>query len=151
MLEELMINAALISVVEKRPLRFSPMRFAMMVFSSLTALASPLYFAEKVAAQRSSIEAGAVRTLTPDEVVKGRLDAVTQHPYQINLRTGEFVQIVLDQHGVDIGIRILAPDNSVYINMDSPNGYYGLEIASIVARVSGTYKILIYPEAMPPP
>lgn len=138
-------------VTRRKCLRFRPISFAMLVFASLTGLASGRYFAAKVSAQQPpAMTGGTVRALLPDEVVKGRLDGRTQHTYQIKLTTGESVRIAVEQQGVDIGIRILAPDNSTYINMDSPNGYYGFEIASIVARVSGTYTIVVYPEAMPP-
>jgi CHAT domain-containing protein/tetratricopeptide (TPR) repeat protein len=96
-------------------------------------------------------QAGEVRVLAPGEVLRSRMEAGAKHAYGLALELGEFTQIAVAQQGVDVGVRLFAPDGSLLIDMDSPNGFYGLERVSVVARVGGSYRVEVYSDSSYPP
>lgn len=65
--------------------------------------------------------------------------------FNIALEQDQFAQIVVDQHGVDLIVRTLGPDNKPLGEFDSPNGTDGPEIARIAALTPGTYAIDVSP------
>lgn len=86
-----------------------------------------------------------VRILAPDEVIQQRhMDAGETHLYELTLAAQQYARIVVEQKAIDLVVSIEAPDKSLYRQIDSPNGFYGPEIISIVASVRGTYAIKVY-------
>lgn len=72
------------------------------------------------------------------EIAGGNIDDFT-----IDVQTGHFMHAVADQQGVDVVLSILDPAGSVLITADSPNGTTGPEPASIIAPLTGTYRLQI--------
>ena len=61
------------------------------------------------------------------------------------LDAGQFLQATVHQRGVDVVLRLLAPDGSVIQDaVDASEGTTGREGASILARESGTYAIEVW-------
>lgn len=86
-----------------------------------------------------------VRQLAPGEVIEQRhLDAGQTHLYELKLAAQQFARIVVDQKGIDLVVEVEAPDKSLYRQIDNPNAFYGPEIISIVAQVTGAYTIKVY-------
>jgi len=75
--------------------------------------------------------------------IKCHMDAGATHVYELNLTTNQFTQIVLEQKGVDVEVKVYSPDGALYALTDNPNGFYGRESASILAVVGGTYRLEI--------
>jgi len=92
-----------------------------------------------------------VRELTPGNLIQEHLKPGQSYLFNLRLFENQFAQILVQQQGADVGIEVISPDGTLYIKVDTPTGFYGLETASIVAHVPGTYLIKIYPETMPPP
>jgi CHAT domain-containing protein len=90
--------------------------------------------------------AGNVQTLAPGEVVPRHINPGDTHPYELTLAAQQFARIVVEQKGVDLTVKVEAPDGSFYREIDNPNGLYGPEIVSILAPVLATYRIKVCAE-----
>jgi CHAT domain-containing protein len=82
-----------------------------------------------------------VYTLTPGETVRRHIKTGATHTFQLTLASKQYARIVVAQQGVDVVVMVYAPDGPILIEMDSPNGLYGLEAVSLVAQVAGSYRI----------
>ncbi len=64
-----------------------------------------------------------------------------KHEYILSLTRGEFVQLVVDQQGIDVVVTVHAPDGTRVAEIDSPNGANGPEPVPVAATVAGRYRI----------
>jgi hypothetical protein len=67
------------------------------------------------------------------------------HRFTLMLDQNQFAQIVVDQRGIDVIVRLYSPDNKAIGEFDSPNGANGPEKVPIVATTAGTYFIEVTP------
>ena len=65
------------------------------------------------------------------------------HAYSIQLTTGQFAAIVVDQRGIDVVVLLFAPDGKQLAEVDSPNGNQGPEPVSLFAKTRGDYRVEI--------
>src|SRR5262249_17344079 len=63
------------------------------------------------------------------------------HVFQIALAAAHFLRVVVNQRGIDIGLKFFGPDGQVLVEMDSPNATQGPETASVIAEQPGSYRI----------
>ena len=75
------------------------------------------------------------RTLGSDQV----------HEFTVNSKANSFVQLVVEQKGIDVVVKISSPDGKELARCDTPNGADGLEQVSFLATESGKYRIAISP------
>jgi erythromycin esterase len=61
--------------------------------------------------------------------------------YTIALEKGQFLGAAVNQRGIDVVVRIFAPDNAKIAEIDSPNGAQGDEPIALEAKIAGTYRI----------
>lgn len=109
-------------------------------------------FAVSLPAQgpRPIIHRDEVRTLVPGEVVRQKMRGGEIHGFRLLLAPQQYAQVVVEQQGIDVAVRVSGPDGSVLIEMDSPNGLAGYEAISVVARLAGNYSIeVIADKTMP--
>src|SRR5882724_8514934 len=61
--------------------------------------------------------------------------------YQVFLKAGEYVHIIVDQRGIDVIVRLYSPepDRKLLMEVDSPNGTQGPEPVYTIADISGPY------------
>ena len=90
------------------------------------------------------------RLLTRDGPLQRQLSAGDVHAYRIQLRAGEYLEVVIDQRGIDIAARVLDPSGAVFREFDSPTGALGLERVRMLAATDGVYRLevrALQPEA----
>ncbi|MEP6570409.1 MAG: hypothetical protein ABJC10_11610 [Acidobacteriota bacterium] len=89
------------------------------------------------AQETSSLQTGVSleRTLAPGQ----------SQSFTINLEKDQFVQLVVDQHGIDVVVRAFSPEGKSLGEFDSPNGTEGVENVSFVSDVAGSYRIEVAP------
>src|SRR5215467_746847 len=75
------------------------------------------------------------RTLGPTQV----------HEFLVNAKANNLVQLVVEQKGVDVVVKISTPDGKALAEFDTPNGDQGSERVSFVAADAGKYGISITP------
>ena len=66
-----------------------------------------------------------------------------EQPLPSNLRADDFIQIVVEQKGIDVVAQLAAPDGTVLFTQDSPNGSFGLECVAYVATTGGRYRLIV--------
>lgn len=96
-------------------------------------------------------QVGEVRVLAPGEVVQRRMEAGAKHGYELALAEGQFARVFVEQRGVDVGVKVSAPGGSLLADIDSPNGFYGLEAVSVKAQAAGSYLVEVYSYSLYPP
>jgi hypothetical protein len=75
------------------------------------------------------------RTLGPGQV----------HEFTVNLEENSFIQLVAEQRGIDLVVKVSSPAGKNLGEYDTPNGPEGPENVSFVAAAAGTYRITISP------
>src|SRR5262245_30769308 len=83
---------------------------------------------------------------SPTRLESGRsiersLSGHTQHRYELTLRQGERVEISALQRGLDVVIRVVAPDGTVLGQFDDEARDGREEYAEVVAVAGGTYTL----------
>src|SRR5262245_14997914 len=86
-------------------------------------------------------QAGDIATLAKDRAVERALAPGEQHAYRIHVEAGEFLQVLVDQRGVDVVVTLYGPDDRAIYASDCPCGAKGTETISFVARVTGDYRL----------
>jgi CHAT domain-containing protein/Tfp pilus assembly protein PilF len=79
--------------------------------------------------------------LEPGPGVERELGGRQAHSYWIDLTSGQFIHVVVDQRGVDVVVTLFSPDGKQIIEVDSPNGTHGLEPVLAIADTSGSYRL----------
>lgn len=107
-----------------------------------------MFVAQTPLAQQSSpLPAAQVepRPLEQGKPAERELKAGETHAYQITLEQGQFLGAAVNQRGIDVVVRVFAPDGGKITDIDSPNGTQGDEPIALEAKTPGTYRIEVSP------
>jgi hypothetical protein len=85
--------------------------------------------------------AQAPTTLQVGTPIERTLGPGQSQEFTITLAENTFVQLVVEQRGVDVIVRILSPEAKTIGEFDSPNGNDGPEHVSFVGAAAGAYRI----------
>lgn len=67
------------------------------------------------------------------------------HRFNLTLERDQLAQIVVDQRGIDVIVRVYSPDGKSLGEFDSPNGANGPENVPVVAITPGIYSLEVTP------
>ena len=81
------------------------------------------------------------RTLRVGLPIERELAGGQQHAYPITLSAGQYLNLVVEQRGIDVVVVLLAPDGKLLLEVDSPNGEQGPEPLAWIAALDGAYRI----------
>jgi hypothetical protein len=84
-------------------------------------------------------------TLQPGIPIERNLTAGQSHSFLVNLDANQFMQLVVDQRGIDVVVRVFAPQGRRLGEFDSPNGTDGPENVTVIAELAGAYRIEVAP------
>jgi hypothetical protein len=84
-------------------------------------------------------------TLQLGTPIERTLKAGQTQEFTINLEENTFVQLVVEQRGIDATVKVFAPSGKIIGDFDSPNGNDGPEHVSFVAAAAGPYLIAVTP------
>jgi hypothetical protein len=112
--------------------------------SSVTILGSILTLivglsAERIAAQTQTTP---LQLGIPIERTIGRGQSQS---FSISLDQDQFLQLVVEQRGIDIVVRVVSPAGKQIGEFDSPNGTDGPENVSLISATAGVYRIEVAP------
>src|ERR1044071_281833 len=62
--------------------------------------------------------------------IERELTGGESHYYQLELQSGQYFHLVVEQKGIDVVVLVFAPDGKQIIEVDSPNGIQGPEPVS---------------------
>lgn len=102
------------------------------IFSAQSALAQPS------SSSTAQVEA---QPLEQGKRLERELNASETHAYKIKLETGQFLNAAVNQRGIDVVVRVFAPDGSKIVEIDSPNGTQGDEPIALEAKTAGAYRV----------
>ncbi len=83
--------------------------------------------------------------LTPGSNTEHRIAGGDLHRYDFDLEAGDYLQLVVDQLGVDVGPTLFDPGGAEILAVNSWNGTEGPEPVAAVAEETGTYRLEIRP------
>jgi CHAT domain-containing protein/Tfp pilus assembly protein PilF len=99
---------------------------------------------------RSPRDAGAkvddekeARLLEPGKTIKRELAGGDSHTYQIRLSAGQFVNVIVEQQGIDVVARLVGPDGEQIAEIDRERWSQGQESAPFVAESEGAYRLTV--------
>lgn len=61
----------------------------------------------------------------------------------LDLEPGEFLHAVVEQHGIDVALRLVEPGGATVVRIDSPTGAHGSEELVAIAPAGGRYRLVI--------
>ena len=78
--------------------------------------------------------------LSPNQTLEREITGAATHRYQFDLQANEFLQVRVEQKGVDVALKLVeAASGKVLATMDSPNGTAGFETLSYVTPQAGRF------------
>jgi hypothetical protein len=85
-----------------------------------------------------------VRKLEPEHPIETELKGGEGDRYEAGLQAGQYVHLVADQRGIDVTVRLRAPDGTVILEVDSPSGNAGPEQVFAIPEVSGVFRVEVF-------
>lgn len=65
------------------------------------------------------------------------------HSYRLTISSGQYARVVVEQKGLDVVVKLFAPDGQLITAVDSPNGTQGPEPVHIIAEATGVYRLVV--------
>lgn len=129
-----------------RPLRPTTVRLLNHVLVTLFALPmlNSVIASSQKTTQSQATPMPVAQTLAIGDTVPRHMISGETHKFKLRLTANQFARIVVEQKGVDVGVRVWTPRGVWPVDMDSPNGFYGPEIVSVIASTAGSYRIEVY-------
>ncbi|MGH9880896.1 MAG: tetratricopeptide repeat protein, partial [Pyrinomonadaceae bacterium] len=90
-------------------------------------------------------QANDVVTLAADKTVEREIKGGEKHTYQIALAANQFFDVLVEQRGVDVVVRLIGQQGEMLREVDSPNGTEGPEPISWVTEAAGVYRLEVSP------
>ena len=81
------------------------------------------------------------QVLEPGKPIERQINSVETHAYKIALNAGQYLDAAVNQRGIDVVVRVFAPEGEKIADIDSPNGKQGDEPVALEAKATGTYRI----------
>lgn len=107
--------------------------------------ASALVLAMLLAATPPAFGQPEVAELSVGKPVERELAGEGKHLYRINLKSGQWLNAILYQSGIDVVVRVSSPDGKRLAEIDSPNGDQGPEPIFVTAESTGEHRIEVFP------
>src|SRR5678816_2034295 len=82
-------------------------------------------------------------TLQPGTPIERTIGPNQTQQFDITLEENSFIQLVVEQRGIDVVVKVLSPSGKTLGEYDSPNGNDGPEHVSFVGVSAGTYSIMV--------
>ena len=95
-----------------------------------------------IAGTAAQTESGGLQVGVP---VERTIASGQTHSFSVNLKADQFLQLMVDQRGIDVVVRIFSSDGKSLGEFDSPNGSEGPENVSFLAATAGVYRISVAP------
>lgn len=83
--------------------------------------------------------------LQPGVPIERTISKGQTHSFTVNMEQDQFLQLVVDQRGIDVVVRVFSPAGKSLGEFDTPNGDQGPENVSLAALTPGVYRIDVTP------
>src|SRR5215468_3123388 len=126
-------------------IRWTPLMIDLLIRAGASAATSPKPVASPVQAPASTRGAAPSAqesdSLEPGKPVERELSGGQSHSYKITMISGQYLQVVVDQRGIDVAVALFAPDGKKISEVDSEHQVEGSETVSAIAEANGAYLI----------
>ena len=85
------------------------------------------------------------QTLQLGTPIERQLSAGEAHTFTVSLEENTLLQLVVEQRGIDVIVKVASPEGKSLGDFDSPNGTDGPENVSFVAVTAGVYRVTVAP------
>jgi CHAT domain-containing protein/tetratricopeptide (TPR) repeat protein len=92
-------------------------------------------------ARRAAQSAQETDSLEPGKPIERELSGGQSHSYKVTMISGQYLQAVVDQRGIDVAVALFAPDGKKIGEVDSEHLIEGSETVSAIAEAPGAYRI----------
>ena len=89
--------------------------------------------------------ASAQTPLVPGTPIERKLQSGQVDTFTIDLEQNKFIQVVVEQSGIDVVVKVFSPSGKSLGEFDTPNGAEGPEHVSFVAVAAGSYRVEVGP------
>ncbi len=79
--------------------------------------------------------------LEPGAPVTRELNGGQSEAFAIQLDSGQFLRLAVEQIGIDVTLNLLDPADRLVVYLDGPNGRFGPEDIAVMAESSGIYRL----------
>jgi len=86
-----------------------------------------------------------VRQLKSGDVVERALAIGQSHVYELTIAAGQYIQITIDQRGIDIAASLVAPNGKAALALDAMDDAFRPETVAAIAEVDGPYLLRVEP------
>jgi CHAT domain-containing protein/Tfp pilus assembly protein PilF len=83
--------------------------------------------------------------LSLDKALTREIAKDVEHFYNIDLSKGQFLQLVVVQHGIDLVVTVQNPQKKTTLKINTPNGAEGPEQVMFIAETAGAHSIQVTP------
>lgn len=84
-------------------------------------------------------------TLQTGSPVERELANQQLHEFSVTAQENEYIELVVEQKGVDVIVKVISPSGKILGQFDTPNGAQGPEHVSFVALTAGRYTVTVGP------
>src|SRR5262245_18913125 len=121
--------------------RWTPLMINLLIRAGAPAAASPRPVAapaQAPASQRGAAQnAQETDSLEPGMPIERELSGGQSHSYKIMMISGQYLQVVVAQRGIDVAVALFAPDGKKISEVDSDSLNEGSETVSAIAEEPG--------------
>ena len=89
--------------------------------------------------------ANAQTALQSGSPIERELQPGQQQEFTVDLQENNFIQLVVEQRGIDVTVKVFSPAGKSLGEFDTPNGAEGPEHVSFVAIAAGSYRVVVGP------
>ena len=93
----------------------------------------------------AQVAAPADPALHAGAVIERTFEQAAPHTYRVELAPHDFLHVVVEQHALDVGLRLVDPAGAVLAQSDSMNGDFGAERVAFIASAAGVYFLEVRP------
>jgi CHAT domain-containing protein len=86
-----------------------------------------------------------VRLLEPGQTIKRKLAGAQSHIYRITLSSHQFMNVIVDQDGIDVTVQVIGPGGEQIFGFNSESDLHGRECVPLVAEAAGVYSLIVRP------
>jgi CHAT domain-containing protein/Tfp pilus assembly protein PilF len=97
--------------------------------------------AQNADAAQTQTKAEAIPTLEVGKPIERELASGQSHTYQMSLVAEQYLNVVVEQRGIDVVVILSGPDGNKLVEVDSPNGTDGPEPVKWVAENAGRHRL----------
>jgi CHAT domain-containing protein/Tfp pilus assembly protein PilF len=83
--------------------------------------------------------------LEPGKPIKRELAGADSHTYQIWMNAGQFLNVIVEQQGIDVMAQLSGPSGEQIAEFDSERRSQGQELVPFVAEAAGLYRLTVLP------